>query len=100
MVPVIQDGDFTLWESNSIIRYLANQYGDGALCRPRRACAPGGQWMDWQATDLNRSWSYAFMAWRASRPPIRIPPRSRPRNRPGRSSWASWNSAGKPPAAM
>ena len=62
MVPVIQDGDFTLWESNSIIRYLANQYGDGASTRSRRACAPGDQWMDWQATDLNRSWSYAFMA--------------------------------------
>ena len=29
--------------------------------RSRRACAVD-QWMDWQATDLNRSWSYAFMA--------------------------------------
>ena len=63
MVPVIQDGDFTLWESNSIIRYLANQYGDGALYPVEaRLRARVDQWMDWQATDLNRSWSYAFMA--------------------------------------
>ena len=62
MVPVIQDGDFTLWESNSIIRYLANQYGDGALYPVEARLRPVDQWMDWQATDLNRSWSYAFMA--------------------------------------
>ncbi|MBC7209179.1 MAG: glutathione S-transferase N-terminal domain-containing protein, partial [Pseudomonas sp.] len=26
-VPVIVDGDFVLWESNTILRYLVNQYG-------------------------------------------------------------------------
>lgn len=63
MVPVIQDGDFVLWESNSIIRYLAAQYGGQALypAEPKLR-ARVDQWMDWQATDLNRSWSYAFMA--------------------------------------
>ncbi|MHC0507362.1 glutathione S-transferase family protein [Achromobacter aegrifaciens] len=63
MVPVIQDGDFVLWESNSIIRYLAAQY-DGLDLYPAepRLRARVDQWMDWQATDLNRSWSYAFMA--------------------------------------
>lgn len=63
MVPVIQDGDFVLWESNSIIRYLAAQYGGQPLypAEPQRR-ARVDQWMDWQATDLNRSWVYAFMA--------------------------------------
>ena len=63
MVPVIQDGDFTLWESNSIIRYLANRYGELALYPvPAQARARVDQWIDWQASDLNRSWSYAFMS--------------------------------------
>lgn len=66
MVPVLRDGDFVLWESNSIIRYLANQYG-GDAAHPlypanARLRARVDQWMDWQATDLNRSWSYAFLA--------------------------------------
>lgn len=63
MVPVIQDGDFVLWESNSIIRYLCAQYDGQPLypAEPKRR-ARIDQWMDWQATDLNRSWSYAFMA--------------------------------------
>lgn len=63
MVPVLQDGDFVLWESNSIIRYLAGQYGSEAALYPTepRRRARVDQWLDWQATDLNRSWSYAFM---------------------------------------
>jgi glutathione S-transferase len=60
-VPVIQDGDFVLWESNAICRYLANK-------QPRQTLLPEDpaqralveQWMDWQATDLNQSWVYAF----------------------------------------
>lgn len=63
MVPVLIDGDFVLWESNSILRYLANQYGDGKLYpQDARARARVDQWLDWQASDLNRAWSHAFMA--------------------------------------
>ncbi|QYF94576.1 glutathione S-transferase [Massilia sp. PAMC28688] len=63
MVPVIRDGDFVLWESNSICRYLASQYG-GATLYPAapRARAMVDQWVDWQATELNNAWRYAFMA--------------------------------------
>ncbi|PTT61248.1 glutathione S-transferase, partial [Pseudomonas sp. HMWF007] len=61
MVPVIQDGDFTLWESNTIIRYLVANY-PGADLYPTepRARARVDQWIDWQASELNRSWAYAF----------------------------------------
>ncbi|CAI8710267.1 glutathione S-transferase [Pseudomonas donghuensis] len=63
MVPVIVDGDFVLWESNTIIRYLAGQYGGQQLYPTApRARAGVDQWMDWQATDLNGSWSYAFVS--------------------------------------
>jgi glutathione S-transferase len=63
MVPVIRDGAHVLWESNTICRYLA--------ARERRIdllpATPAErshveQWMDWQATELNNSWRYAFMA--------------------------------------
>ncbi|MFK3799999.1 glutathione S-transferase family protein [Pseudomonas sp. NPDC088444] len=63
MVPVIQDGDFTLWESNTILRYLASRYGEAGLYPvDPQARARVDQWIDWQASDLNKSWSYAFMA--------------------------------------
>jgi glutathione S-transferase len=63
MVPVIQDGDFVLWESNSIIRYLAGRY-HGERLYPTDPCerARCDQWIDWQASELNRAWSYAFLA--------------------------------------
>jgi glutathione S-transferase len=62
LVPVIKDGDFVLWESNSIIRYLVSRYG-GAHLYPADPLlrARVDQWMDWQSTDLNRSWSHAFL---------------------------------------
>ncbi len=63
MVPVIEDDGFVLWESNAILRYLANRQGASALYPVRaQARARVDQWIDWQASDLNRSWSYAFMA--------------------------------------
>ncbi|MFJ2479596.1 glutathione S-transferase family protein [Pseudomonas sp. NPDC087598] len=63
MVPVIQDGDFTLWESNSIIRYLVARSGGSPLYpTDPRTRARIDQWIDWQASELNRSWSYAFLS--------------------------------------
>jgi glutathione S-transferase len=63
LVPVLVDGDFVLWESNSICRYLCGktQRHDLLPIEPQ-ARARVEQWMDWQATDLNASWRYAFMA--------------------------------------
>lgn len=62
MVPVLRDGDLVLWESNTISRYLAATYGQGALLpsAPRER-AQVEQWMDWQATELNPAWRGAFM---------------------------------------
>lgn len=53
VVPTIEDGSFILWESNSIVRYLVDKYGEGRLL----PATPEGQananrWMDWQLTTL------------------------------------------------
>ncbi len=62
MVPVLIDGDLVLWESNTICRYLAAKYGSPALLpEAPDARAKVEQWMDWQATELNNAWRYAFM---------------------------------------
>jgi len=63
MVPVIQDEGVTLWESNTICRYLAMRHQRFDLL-PQDAMprAQVEKWMDWQATELNNAWRYAFMA--------------------------------------
>ena len=63
LVPVIvEDDGFVLWESNTIIRYLANRHGATSLYPiEARSRARVDQWIDWQATDLNNAWSYSFM---------------------------------------
>jgi glutathione S-transferase len=63
LVPVIQDGDFVLWESNAICRYLAGKQPRSTLLpREPRERALVEQWMDWQATELNPAWRYSFYA--------------------------------------
>jgi glutathione S-transferase len=63
MVPVLQDGDFIIWESNTICRYLAARQPHRTLLpEDPQARAVVEQWMDWQATELNTSWRYAFQA--------------------------------------
>jgi glutathione S-transferase len=74
LVPVIVDDDFVLWESNTICRYLCNKTGEGILLPPGpQERARVEQWMDWQATELNNAWRYAFMALVRGSPAHRDP---------------------------
>lgn len=61
-VPVLVEGDFVLWESSAIMRYLAHKHRSGLLPPTAQAQALVEQWLAWQATDLNLQWSYAVLA--------------------------------------
>jgi glutathione S-transferase len=69
MIPVLQDGDFTLWESNVIVRYLCEKHSLGHLYpeqNHRRFDAE--RWMDWQQSELNRATGPAFAQWFRTEP--------------------------------
>ncbi len=71
-VPLLVDGAFSLWESNTIVRYLAGKHGVGAMCPPSpetRALAE--RWMDWQLSTLIRPVSIVFQALYRTPPPER-----------------------------
>ncbi len=53
-VPTMVDGDFVLWESNSVMRYLALAYGQGSPIYPQAAKARAGvdRWLDWTLSTL------------------------------------------------
>lgn len=61
-VPVIVDDGFVLWESNAIMRYLAEKAGGALLGTGPHERALVDQWLTWQATELNPPWRYAVMA--------------------------------------
>jgi glutathione S-transferase len=54
LVPTIEDDGFVLWESHSIVRYLAARHGHGKLYpTDLRARADAERWMDWAFTFQN-----------------------------------------------
>ena len=54
LVPVIEDGDFVLWESNVIVRYLCAKHSPGQLYPTElRERFEAERWMDWQQTTFN-----------------------------------------------
>ena len=54
LVPVMEDGDFVLWESNVIVRYLCAKHSPGQLYpSDLRERFEAERWMDWQQTTFS-----------------------------------------------
>ena len=58
-VPVLRDGDLTLFESSAILRYLAARYGDGGAFWPSDPVerAPVDQWAEWGKVEWQRGFA-------------------------------------------
>ncbi len=73
MVPTLVEGDYVLWESNAVVRYLCAANAPGHAMWPDDVQARGSidRWMDWQQTTLNRPQSTVFQGL------VRMPPEKR-----------------------
>jgi glutathione S-transferase len=61
LVPLIEDGDFVLWESNAIVRYLCARHADGGLQPAElQARASADRWMDWVTSTLAAPYRTVF----------------------------------------
>jgi glutathione S-transferase len=74
LVPTLEEEDgFLLWESNSIVRYLAGKHDKANVLEPKdpRQRALASQWMDWQLSVVAPAITPAFWGL------IRTPPEKR-----------------------
>jgi glutathione S-transferase len=73
LVPTLEEDDgFLLWESNSVVRYLAGKHGAGTLePADAKTRALASQWMDWQLSVLGPAITPVFWGL------IRTPPEKR-----------------------
>jgi glutathione S-transferase len=72
-IPTLVDEDFVLWESNSILRYLAMQYGGESALYPAdaRVRASIDRWLDWVLSTLQPTERPVFWGM------VRTPPHER-----------------------
>ncbi|MGN6319953.1 glutathione S-transferase family protein [Trinickia sp.] len=72
-VPTLVDGAFSLWESNSILRYLAMQYGASSSLYPAepKLRASIDRWLDWSLSTLAPAERPVFLTL------VRTPPEQR-----------------------
>jgi len=69
-VPMIEDGDFVLWESNAIVRYLTARHAPGSHWYPAdpQARARADKWMDWTTSSFATPFRDVF--WGVLRTPV------------------------------
>ena len=72
-IPTLTDGTFVLWESNSILRYLAMQYGASSSLYPvePQLRASIDRWLDWSLSTLVPAERPVFLTL------VRTPPEER-----------------------
>ena len=71
-IPVLQDGDFVLRESNTIVRYLASRHPEsGFWPTTAQSRALAEQWMDWASIELMPPYRVLFVGL------VRTPERER-----------------------
>ena len=61
MVPMLEDGDFRLTESSSILKYLAEKAGSPAYPTDLRKRAKINEMMDWLNTQFYRDFAYGLI---------------------------------------
>jgi glutathione S-transferase len=72
LVPTLEEEDgFTLWESNSVVRYLSGKHGGVLEPKDAKARALASQWMDWQLSVMGPAITPVFWGM------IRTPPEKR-----------------------
>ena len=59
-VPTLIDGDLAIWESNTILRYLATKAGSPFYPTDAAARTHVERWMDWQLGNLNSPYLFMF----------------------------------------
>ncbi|CNH57617.1 glutathione S-transferase [Yersinia mollaretii] len=76
LIPCLQDEDFILWESNTIVRYLAAQYGESRLyLADARQRAEAEKWMDWVTSSVVEPFKAVFIGL------VRTPPEQQDKER-------------------
>ncbi len=72
-IPTLVEGDYVLWESNSIMRYLCMAHGKGSPIYPQspQARAAVDRWLDWTLSTLQPVDRPVFWAL------VRTPPEKR-----------------------
>jgi glutathione S-transferase len=88
-VPTIQDGDVIVWESNTILRYLATTRG-GARLYPNNPAARTQveRWMDWQLATVNAPMSTLLFGLIRKTPPHTDPKAIEAARERGQKVWA------------
>lgn len=71
VVPTLEDEGFVLWESNTIVRYLAARYAPKLYPQDLQQRASAEKWMDWTTSSLAAPFRTVF--WGT----VRTPPEQR-----------------------
>lgn len=61
LVPMLEDGDFRLTESSSILKYLADKIDSPAYPKDLKRRARVNEMMDWFNTNFYREYAYGFI---------------------------------------